>query len=161
MNDMLGTQWSEKATRPPRSHIKRSETMANGKCTCCLIVIRRLSPRKYLTEYRHFCNQGKTHTLVQQTSHSAENYIAQNCGRSLKRKFTNDKMYWVCNTHFQNAASCPTPPYHTPDIEQAFCRMYYKLKHHGDPIFTQMLSNLQKIRYSRMLWQLKAKQQGA
>ena len=75
-----------------------------------------------------------------------------NCGRSLKRKFTNDKMYWVCNTHFQNAASCPTPPYHTPDIEQAFCRMYYKLKHHGDPIFTQMLSNLQKIRYSRMLW---------
>ena len=44
-------------------------------------------------------------------------------------------MYWVCNTHFQNAASCPTPPYHTPDIEQAFCRMYYKLKHHGDPIF--------------------------
>ena len=27
-----------------------------------------------------------------------------------------------------------------------------KLKHHGDPIFAQMLSNLQKIRYSRMLW---------
>jgi len=37
-------------------------------------------------------------------------------------------------------------------MEQAFCRMYYKLKHHGDPIFSQMLSNLQKIRYSRMLW---------
>lgn len=35
---------------------------------------------------------------------------------------------------------------------QAFCRLYYKLKHHGGPIFTQMLSNLQKIRYSRMLW---------
>ena len=61
-------------------------------------------------------------------------------------------MYWVCNTHFQNAALCPTPPYHTPDIEQAFCRLYYKLKHHGNPIFTQMLSNLQKIRYNRMLW---------
>ena len=30
--------------------------------------------------------------------------------------------------------------------------MYYKLKHHGGPIFTQMLSNIQKIRYSRMLW---------
>ena len=75
-----------------------------------------------------------------------------NCGRSLKRKFTNKKMYWVCNTHFQNAALCPTPPYHTPDIEQAFCRLYYKLKHHGSSIFTQMLSNLQKIRYARMLW---------
>ena len=38
------------------------------------------------------------------------------------------------------------------EIEQAFCRLYYKLKHHGGPIFSQMLSNLQKIRYSRMLW---------
>ncbi len=37
-------------------------------------------------------------------------------------------------------------------MEQAFCRIYYKLKHHGGPIFTQMLSNIQKIRYSRMLW---------
>ena len=37
-------------------------------------------------------------------------------------------------------------------VHAAFCRLYYKLKHHGGPIFTQMLSNLQKIRYSRMLW---------
>ena len=37
-------------------------------------------------------------------------------------------------------------------MQEAFCRLYYKLKHHGEPIFTQMLSNLQKIRYSRMLW---------
>ena len=37
-------------------------------------------------------------------------------------------------------------------IHAAFCRLYCKLKHHGEPIFTQMLSNLQKIRYSRMLW---------
>ena len=50
------------------------------------------------------------------------------------------------------SAQIDTPPYHTPDIEQAFCRLYYKLKHHGNPIFTQMLSNLQKIRYGRMLW---------
>ena len=37
-------------------------------------------------------------------------------------------------------------------MQEAFCRLYYKHKHHGSPIFTQMLSNLQKIRYSRMLW---------
>ena len=60
--------------------IKKSETMVNVKCTYCQIVIRRLYPRKYLTEYRHFCNQEKTHTLVQQTRHSAENYIAQIAG---------------------------------------------------------------------------------
>ena len=37
-------------------------------------------------------------------------------------------------------------------MQEAFCRLYYKLKHHGSPIFTQMLSNLRKIHYSRMLW---------
>ena len=37
-------------------------------------------------------------------------------------------------------------------IHAAFCRLYCKLKHHGESIFTQMLSNFQKIRYSRMLW---------
>ena len=37
-------------------------------------------------------------------------------------------------------------------INNAFCRLYYKLKNHGTTIFTQMLSNLQKIRCARMLW---------
>ena len=76
------------------------------------------------------------------------------CGRSLKRKFTNSKEYWVCNTHFQNAASCPTPPYQTLDVEQAFCRLYYKLKHHGEPILMGMTTSLQAIRNRRMLWSL-------
>ena len=80
MNDMLGTQWSEKAIQRLHFRIKKSETMVNVKCTYCQIVIRRLYPRKYLKEYRHFCNQEKTHTLVQQTRHSAENYIAQIAG---------------------------------------------------------------------------------
>ena len=80
MNDMLGTQWSEKAIQRLHFRIKKSETMVNVKCTYCQIVIRRLYPWKYLTEHRHFCNQEKTHTLVQQTRHSAENYIAQIAG---------------------------------------------------------------------------------
>ena len=37
-------------------------------------------------------------------------------------------------------------------VHAAFCRLYYKLKHHGNLIFSQMLSNLHKGRYSRMLW---------
>ena len=80
MNDMLGRQWLEKAIQRLHFPTKKSEIMVNVKCTCCQIVIRRLYPRKYLTEYRHFCNQEKTHTLVQQTRHSAENYIAQIAG---------------------------------------------------------------------------------
>ena len=43
-------------------------------------------------------------------------------------------------------------PIRETQIHASFCRLYYKLKHHSGPIFMQMLSNLQKIRYSRMLW---------
>ena len=43
-------------------------------------------------------------------------------------------------------------PMEEQSVHAAFCRLYYKLKHHGNLIFSQMLSNLQKVRYSRMLW---------
>ena len=74
------------------------------------------------------------------------------CGCSLKRKTSSGKEYWVCQRHFEDSQTCDLQPVPTGEIEQAFCRLYYKLKHHGGPIFTQMLSNLQKIRYARMLW---------
>lgn len=117
--------------------------MVNVKCTCCQIVIRRLYPRKYLTEYRHFYNQEKRAQWFNEPAVQQKTVLCE-LRTVAQTEIYNDKMYWVCNTHFQNAASCPTPPYHTPDIEQAFCRLYYKLKHYGGPIFSQMLSNLQK-----------------
>ena len=58
----------------------------------------------------------------------------------------------MCRVHNNSKDDCPTFPIEEAAIHNAFCRLYYKLKHHGEPIFTQMLSNLQKIRYSRMLW---------
>lgn len=39
-------------------------------------------------------------------------------------------------------------------IEEAFLRLYYNLKHHGEPILSQMLTSLQAIRTRRMLWSL-------
>ena len=40
------------------------------------------------------------------------------------------------------------------EIHQAFLRLYYKLKHHGEPMLSQMLTSLQTIRNRRMLWSL-------
>lgn len=40
------------------------------------------------------------------------------------------------------------------EITEAFLRLYYKLKHHGEPLLSQMLSSLQAIRNRRMLWSL-------
>ena len=73
------------------------------------------------------------------------------CDSVFRRKEVNATVYWVCLGHDrgQNCDICQVPE---DTINAAFCRLYYKLKHHGGPIFTQMLSNIQKIRYSRMLW---------
>ena len=74
------------------------------------------------------------------------------CGSRCRSKHINQIWYWVCVAHEEQKDVCPIKQIPEETINAAFCRLYYKLKHHGDPIFTQMLSNLQKIRYSRMLW---------
>ena len=37
-------------------------------------------------------------------------------------------------------------------VQESFCRLYYKLKHQSIPILEQMLTSLQLIRNRRMLW---------
>ena len=74
------------------------------------------------------------------------------CGSRCRSKHINHIWYWVCVTHEEQKDACPVKQIPEETINAAFCRLYYKLKHHGGPIFSQMLSNLQKIRYSRMLW---------
>ena len=78
--------------------------------------------------------------------------MCANCNVPFQRKLRSGETKWMCRVHNNSKADCPTFPIEESAIHNAFCRLYYKLKHHGGPIFTQMLSNLQKIRYSRMLW---------
>ena len=73
------------------------------------------------------------------------------CGSVFRRKEVKATVYWVCLGH-DRGRNCDIRQIPENTIHAAFCRLYYKLKHHGGPIFAQMLSNLQKIRYSRMLW---------
>ena len=74
------------------------------------------------------------------------------CGAAFRRKNWRGISRWSCRTHSENINLCSILPMEERSIHAAFCRLYCKLEHHGEPIFTQMLSNLQKIRYSRMLW---------
>ena len=78
--------------------------------------------------------------------------MCANCNVPFQRKLRSGETKWMCRVHNNRKDDCPTFPIEEAAIHNAFCRLYYKLKHHGEPIFTQMLSNLQKIRYSRMLW---------
>ena len=47
---------------------------------------------------------------------------------------------------------CPITPITGKTIYEAFCRLYYKLKHQSLPILEQMLETLQTIRDHRLLW---------
>ena len=73
------------------------------------------------------------------------------CGARMRFKNVNSKWYLCCTSH-DTKGDCLITPIRETQIHASFCRLYYKLKHNGNPIFTQMLSNLQKVRYSRMLW---------
>ena len=78
--------------------------------------------------------------------------LCANCNVPFQRKLRSGETKWMCRVHNNSKDDCPTFPIEEVAIHGAFCRLYYKLKHHGNSIFTQMLSNLLKIRYSRMLW---------
>ena len=76
------------------------------------------------------------------------------CGNSFRWKKQNQKMYWSCRTHEEDAGACAITQIPEVEIQNAFFRLYYKLKHHGAPIFTSMLTALQAVRNRRMLWSM-------
>ena len=78
--------------------------------------------------------------------------VCGNCGSPFRLRRDRDRTYWSCKLHSESSEKCSISQIDEQEIMATFCRLYYKLKHDGNPIFTQMLSNLQKNRYSRMLW---------
>ena len=57
------------------------------------------------------------------------------CGGKFRRKMVNQKEHWVCRRHENEPAICTIKAVSTDEIREAFNRLYFKLKHHGDQIF--------------------------
>ena len=74
------------------------------------------------------------------------------CNSLFRLRQNKGRTYWSCRQHDTDRTICSNSQIPETVFQEAFCRLYYKLKHHRNSIFTQMLSNLQKVRYSRMLW---------
>ena len=74
------------------------------------------------------------------------------CGTMFRRKPQRGKYYWCCIKHDENREKCHITPITEQSIYEAFCRLYYKLKHQSLPILEQMLENLRTIRDRRLLW---------
>lgn len=80
--------------------------------------------------------------------------LCGNCGTYFKRKMSKDITYWVCRKHDRQKDACVMEQIPESQIEEAVLRLYYNLKHHGEPILSQMITSLLTIRNRRMLWSL-------
>ena len=55
-------------------------------------------------------------------------------------------------THDVDKRACALPPIPEVQIQQAFLRLYYNLKHQGSRILPDLITNLQSIRERKFLW---------
>lgn len=69
-----------------------------------------------------------------------------NCGAIFKRKYTSDKVYWVCCNHDFRAENCEMKRIAESVIYKSFMTMYHKLKHQYPVIFPPLLSQLQELK---------------
>ncbi len=68
--------------------------------------------------------------------------------RSRIRAKSQQQMVLVLHKH-DAKGDCSIKPVPEAQTDEAFCRLYYKLKHQSIPILEQMLTNLQMIRNRR------------
>ena len=73
------------------------------------------------------------------------------CGSRIRAKQVNGRWYWCCCRHDEKG-DCAIKPVPETQTDEAFRRLYYKLKHQSLPILEQMLETLQTIRDRRLLW---------
>ena len=98
----------------------------------------------------------KVQELIEQRKHSNKNLINNyplskkvycgECGSLFKRRFKNEKSYWICREHYYNAENCRTKQISEQVFYTAFTAMYNKLKANYSVIFTPMLTQLQELK---------------
>ena len=92
----------------------------------------------------------KCNTDVSSKLNLADKYCS--CGSVLRKKVVNKTLYWVCKTHEADKTACPITQIPETQVQQAFLRLYYNLKHQGSHILSDFIANLQSIRERKFLW---------
>ena len=68
-----------------------------------------------------------------------------NCGKNYKRKkVTDEKIYWVCDTHYNDKDACPNPRIEETAIKNAFLKTYNILHKNYMHILIPMLNDLRE-----------------
>ena len=81
--------------------------------------------------------------------------ICGHCGSAFKRKKSRESAaYWTCRLHDKTPDKCQITQIPESEFERAFLRLYYKLRHHGMPVLSQLLTDLQTAQNGKLLWSL-------
>lgn len=76
--------------------------------------------------------------------------ICAHCGTPLRSKTINAIPYHTCRQHDASRQLCSLTPVSDFEIQKAFLRLFYNLKH--SDLLPALLTNLKTIRERRMLW---------
>ena len=76
------------------------------------------------------------------------------CGSNFRKIQHGVKVYHACRAHTIDRKKCPTKQIPESEFEHAFLRLYYKLRHRGMPILSQLLTDLQTAQNGKLLWSL-------
>ena len=93
----------------------------------------------------HRRSTGITNTVLRGTLYCC-------CESPLRMRMSGQSVYWVCIRHSHNTSACPITQIPEAQVQQAFLRLYYNLKHQGSHILPDLITNLQSIRERKFLW---------
>lgn len=82
----------------------------------------------------------------------ARKVMCGRCGSFCRRKNCGGSVNWACRKHDKSAAACPNTQVPEEQLKSAFLRLYYKLKHYGADVLTQLISDLHAARTGSLLW---------
>lgn len=82
----------------------------------------------------------------------ARKVMCGHCGSLCRRKNCGGSVNWACRKHDKSTTACPNTPVPEEQLKSAFLRLYYKLKHYGSAILTQLISDLHAAKTGSLLW---------
>ena len=74
------------------------------------------------------------------------------CGSTCRVRRSSTERCWLCRRHDADKNACAITQIPEAQIQQAFLRLYYNLRHQGSRILPAFLDRLQAIRERRFLW---------
>jgi Recombinase. len=82
--------------------------------------------------------QRQTHTFT-------KTIVCGNCGHTFKRKIVNGRTYWTCANHNTNSDNCPIKAIPESDIQDAYIRLFNKLKCNAEIILAPAIRQLEDL----------------